>query len=198
MARRLKAPANGSGAEKKSRQKSDAPKPNLTDETIAEYFNKLVAAKKEHEDALKAAKEKNGIYRSILKDFKKVGGDTDVMVWRINQRNRTPEEIDRETRLRNHYAKATNLPLGSQLGMDDLLGVSVATAIENAAKSDTDEVARNLGAKAGKAGKPQSTSPYAEGTPQHEAWLDGWAEEQKRLALSIGRGKSSGEGAPAH
>lgn len=198
MARRLKAPANGDGkGGKKSGKAKDAPLllGSAADDVVKDVYERALKAKLAAEKAVKDAepykaeiKSAEGVFRAVLKDGKKKGVDPDDILWRLAQRARSPEEIDKETKRRNRLAFLTGLPIGTQLGIFEH-GDTIATAIENAAQGDPAEVALNLGREAGKAGKPQSTCPYAEGTPQHESWLDGWAAEQKKLALGVGRGR---------
>jgi ribosome modulation factor len=208
MAKKLRAPTTDSKAGKK---KGRAAKPaplllgSAADDVVKDVYERALKAKMAAEKAAKDAepykaeiKSAEGVFRAVLKDGKKKGVDPDDILWRLAQRSRSVEDIDKENKRRNRLAFLTNLPIGTQLGMFEDGKTTIATAIENAAKGDRDEVARNLGREAGKAGKPQSTCIYAEGTPQHDAWLDGWAAEQKALALGVGRGRNGGASASAH
>lgn len=207
MARKLRAAPNGDGkdAKKKGRAKAAPLLPgSANDEVMKEFYDKALKAKQNAEKAVKDAepykadiKTMEGVFRAVLKDAKKHGVDPDLLRWRLEQRNRSIEEIDRETRARNRIARLTNLPVGTQLGFDDIEQKSVATAIEDANRPDSDEAAHQAGYDAGTAGKGITTNPYPLDSSAFDAFEKGWGKQQSERALSMGK-KRNGEEARAH
>ena len=174
---------------------------NVTDQTIDECYQASLKAKLEHEEAMKSAAGKNSLFRATLKDAKKKGVDPDDITWRLKQRFRDPKEIDAEPARRSRIARLTNLPLGTQLGLE--FGQSVATSIENGKAAEQQEnddwdAAHQRGVDDGKAGK-QAKSPY---DPETQAELHHQYEVGHRTGTGanvLGLGKKNGaSGAAAH
>lgn len=190
----------------RGRRRQTKPEPialsNVSDATIQEFYDKALNAKVEHEEALKEAKSKNGMFRAVLKDAKRVGVPTSMLLWRLAQRHRTPDEIDRETKERNRIARLTNLPVGTQLGLlDD--GTTVATAIDNDHQADqqgdADIDARQAGYNAGRAGKTLSSNPHMEGSDEFDEFEAGWGAAMGDNLLGKNKsGKATRNGAAAH
>jgi len=205
MARKLKAAPTGDETKKKPGRPKAAVLPigSAADEVVKEVYEKALAAKLDAEKATKdaapavaEAKSKEGVFRAVLKDGKKKGVDPDLILWRLAQRNRSPEEIDKETKARNRIAFLTGLPIGTQLGMFDDK-TTIATAVENAARPDSDAVAHSAGYEAAKSGKGITTNPYPLESSAFDAFEKGWGKQQSERALSMGGGKGSGNGKSA-
>lgn len=141
----------------------------------------------------------NGFYRKQLGLAKKDGHNPDDIIWWLNNKDRDPAEIDRETRNRTRIARIMELPIGTQLGLlED--GMTVATAIDNDKAVTTAEIdqIKELGFRAGKAGKPAIENPYLdkEGSPEDLAWAGGWRDGQAENMGPLA-GKTNGAGAAA-
>lgn len=171
------------GKGKGRRRTINAPPTNVTDATIKEFYTKALKAKREHEDALDVAKAAGGRYRSVLKAAKAAGVSPATITWRLDQRNRDPEEIDRETQDRNRIAMVTGLAIGGTLG--DWLGRSVADRVDEM-KIDggdhTEVQTREEGASAYASGDPLSANPYRVGTTHCGWWNEGWTGAQMAAA----------------
>lgn len=212
MARRLKA-ATGDSKDGKKTGKAAKPAPLLlgsaADDVVKDVYDRALKAKLAAEKAAKDAepykaeiKSAEGVFRAVLKDGKKKGVDPDDILWRLAQRNRSPEQIDKETKRRNRLAYLTGLPIGTQISMLGLMedGTSIATKLENDAKPDSVEAAHQAGYDAAHAGNGITTNPYPLESEQFDAYERGWGTQQSERALSMGKGKNGGAsaGAAAH
>jgi len=208
MARKLRAPKTDKP--KKSGKTKSAPLllGSASDEIVKETYDRALKAKLAAEKAAKDAepykaeiKSAEGVFRAVLKDGKKKGVDPDDILWRLAQRSRSPEEIDKETKRRNRLAFLTNLPIGTQLGMFEDGKTTIATAIENANSPDGEQAAHQAGYDAGKAGKGITTNPYPLESAAFDAFEKGWGKQQSERALSMGgngKSKSASAEATAH
>lgn len=182
---------------KRGRPRQQALPTNVTDETVREFCDKAALAHGEFETAVGEMKQKQGVYRAVLKDAKKAGVDNDAIAWWLQARKREPGDIDRETRARNRVAQLMNLPIGTQLGLFED-GRTVATTIEDEQRDAAadDSKARDDayfdGLEAGKAGKPLSAGGYAEGTKAYDEFERGWGEAQAARAMEMGKGGAHG------
>jgi ribosome modulation factor len=186
-----KSPAQQAAAEEAKQQKAAERKrpaqvaapSNVTDETIQLHCGRAYANYREFQRKKADMDTARGVYRAGLKAAKDAGLEPEVITWYIDQLKREPEDIDRETRLRNRYAKVMGLPIGTQLGMfDEETQTTVATVIDEAQIADATgidlEQAGRLGREAGRLGKPWDTCPFAEDTDQRNAWMKAWDEAQ--------------------
>src|SRR5215470_17499025 len=103
---------------------------NVTDETVAEFGQRALAAKLDHEQFVEDAKKANGAYRAVLKDAKKAGVDPDAVVWWLKARKMEPEDLNRQINWQNRMAMVMNLPMGTQLGWDLETGETVAHVVD--------------------------------------------------------------------
>ncbi|HVI92304.1 MAG TPA: hypothetical protein VM659_28700 [Dongiaceae bacterium] len=203
------APASPEKATAKVTASAQPPAPNaLTDKQTKDFAVKAVRLEKAYQETRERCtgeiSSAQGLYRAHLKDFKKQGGNPDILTKFIALAKRDPEEVARETRQLNQLAKLMELPLFAHLGvMDD--GRTTATAIEDD-KGDPLARLEAEGYASGKAGKTMSECKFAEETPEHDAWLKGWkkalGENAGVKALPAGRAKANGKhgatGATAH
>lgn len=183
MARKPKAPK----ARKPPKEKKQTPakaaeaRSNLTDDTLRELLYGAVALDKDVQILLKEVATARSAYSNHKKKAKKLGLDPDDVSWYVAQCKREPEDIDRETRRRNHIAVATGLPITAQLGLFDD-GTTVATAIDErelAAQPDhermTSEEAYAAGAGAYRASQTWEAVPFKDDSdPRRASWLAGW------------------------
>lgn len=196
MAKKLKSGVDISGDAPEPKKRGRKPKQqalssNVSDETIREFCDKAAVAFGEFETARDEMKQKQGVYRSVLKDAKQAGVDQGAIAWWLGARKREPDEIDRETRARNRVAQLMNLPIGTQLGLFED-GRTVATTIEDAQVVGDNGRAADAdyfdGLEAGRAGKPLSVCKHPEETPGHDEFLRGWKEAQAARVHEMGKG----------
>ncbi len=139
----------------------------------------LEASKK---DGLNAkAKTNSGLTlgKAIKKAAEITGFDKDAIGWWAKNRDRDPQEIDRETRERNKVAVYMDMPIGGQLGLlEDGSSVASGTAKENNARLDNDEgvlrAAEEVGETSGKDGKNFDSNPFPAGSKRAARWGKGW------------------------
>lgn len=150
---------------------------NVTDETIAEHYQKALAAQLEVESATASLQTARGILGAVLKDAKTAGVDTTALRTVLRWRKRETPELDAEIRAINRVAYVAKLPIGAQLGLFDQ-GTTVATAIDSAAIAKaaiptTDELDRATadGRAAGLRDLPVSDCPHPDGSPLALRWL---------------------------
>jgi ribosome modulation factor len=193
------APANGAGHNS-----------SAFDEDLKAWCRKAASAKEdlrtekiEVDAAMVKHRAANGFYRKILKDAKKAGHDPDLIVWYLENKDRKPDEIDKETRARTRIARLMEMPIGTQLGMFED-GTTVATAIESGTNPDAGLIDKDdldsceeLGFRAGKAGKP-GEAPYPEGDPREIRWSEGWKKGTADNVAGLNGGAPAAEGATAH
>lgn len=164
---------------------------NVTPATILEYGRRLKSARADTEEkriaaaaARKAVNSCVGFERAILKDAKRAGVNTDRLVQACNEIGRDPEEIAREIAELNWYLEAMGHKTDTQLSILDYAskineGIGKGSAIvAEFDKTDIEQV-KELGLRAGKAGKPATDNPFEdEGSPEHLAWLGSWKDGQ--------------------
>lgn len=162
-----------------------------------------VTEKRKVDTAREAFNRANGFYRKELALAKKAGHDPEDIIWWLNNKDRDPAEIDRETRARNRIARLMGMPIGTQLGLlDD--DVTVATAVDNDANQqqgmvDADDLdgAEAQGLEAGEAAKPSTECPYEEGSPREIRWMVGHSKGQAKN-IAVLAGSANGAAAATH
>ncbi len=147
-------------------------------EMMREAMDRLIEADKAAKAAKKPSNSKTSGYRSIFKEaVKTTGFSNDAVSWFIENRERSPEDIDAETRDRNRVAKFMNMPIGGQLGLlED--GSSVADMTERDRMKDSDPqilaACEAQGMEAGEGATNFNTNPYPEGSKRAGKWGKGW------------------------
>ena len=158
---------------------------NVTDETVAEFGNKALAAKLEAEKKRDEAKTLDSQFRSVLKSAKAAGVDPDAVRWWLKARKMEPEDLDREILWQNRLARVMRLPIGTQLGVDFETGETIATQVD---EKETRKAAKKA------SGKPSKKN----GNPDnHVAYIAGYdAAQAGKSAKTAGKGMT-GEAAVA-
>jgi len=183
--------ANGEAAETPAANPPSRALSNVTPATILEYGRRLKSAKADTEEkriaaraAQKAVSSCVGFERAILKDAKRAGLNTDRLIQACNDMGRDPEEIAREMAELNWYLTAMGHKTDTQLSILDYAakineGIGKGSEIVASMEQDDLEQVKELGLRAGKAGKPASDNPYDDdGSPEHLAWLGSWRDGQ--------------------
>jgi hypothetical protein len=176
------------------------------EEIFRDHYPNILAAKVDEEKATEEARKKRSSYRATLKAFKKAGGNVDALTAALAVRNRDPDEVTREWRDINRYARLMNLPIGAQLGLFED-GETVAAKVDAAQiekqagppRKLTDKTLTAIkkdGAAASASGKFATANPYEEGTPEFLAWAGGYRDHQAELVHAMGQ-NGSGETQPA-
>jgi ribosome modulation factor len=186
---------------------------NVSQDTIREYGRRLRSAKADTEEKRIAAKAAQkavsscvGFERAILKDAKRNGINTERLVQMVDLMSRDPEEIGREMAELNWYLEAMGHTTDTQLSILDYAakineGMAKGEAIIASMAGDDLEQIKELGFRAGKAGKPASDNPYDDdGSPEHLAWLGSWRDGQadNMGPLAGGASDAAAEGANVH
>lgn len=195
MARRASAKTKTPKAPKEKKQtpaKQAEARSNLTDDTTRELLYAAVALDKDVQIIAAELATARSAYSNHKKKAKKLGLEPDDVSWYVNQCKRDPEDIDRETRRRNHIARATGLPITAQLGLFDD-GTTVATVIEEdrlASLPDhekmTSEEAFSAGSAAYASGQSWEAVPFKEDSDARRAsWLGGWDDAHFKSAEKI-------------
>lgn len=183
--------------------KQDQQPAKSPEEIFSDHYPAILLAKVESEKKDDEARKVRGVFRAALKAFKKSGGNVDALTAALAVRNRDPDEVTREWRDINRYARLMNLPIGAQLGLFED-GQTVGAKVD-AAKIDGDKqpvrgdktltACKKEGAKASAAGKFATDNPYEEGSPQFLAWIGAYNDAQAAAVHAMG--KSHGNGAHA-
>lgn len=174
------------------------------EEIFQDHYPQILNAKSESEKKDEEARKARSSYRATLKAFKKAGGNVDALTAALAVRNRDPEDVTREWRDINRYARLMNLPIGAQLGLFDD-GESVAAKVDGDQIEKQQPVPRKLtdktltaikkdGAEASASGKFATANPYDEGTPEFLAWAGGFRADTEKRVHAMG---SNGSGAEA-
>ena len=122
MARKLtKSTARRRAAQSAPAPEPDAPPPapgsNVTDATIAKHIAKATRLYEVAQGKKAEYNSANNAYRACLKDAKAEG--VEELAWLMKARKLEPDDIDRQTRMRNRLARVAKLPIGTQLGIFD-------------------------------------------------------------------------------
>ena len=113
-------------ARKRAAQNAPAPEPdapplapgsNVTDATIAKHIAKATRLYEVAQGKKAEYDSANNAYRASLKDAKAEG--VEELAWLMKARKLEPDDIDRQTRMRNRLARVAKLPIGTQLGIFD-------------------------------------------------------------------------------
>lgn len=190
-------------ARKDTIDKDQAPAKSA-EEIFKDHYPGILAAKVESEKKDDEARRARAGYRATLKGFKKAGGNVDALTTALAVRNRDPDEVTREWRDVNRYARLMNLPIGAQLGLFED-GTTVGAKVDDAQIEKQAAPPRRLtdktltairkdGAAASAAGKFATVNPYEEGTPQFLAWAAGFRADTADRAAKLGGGAPAGEG----
>lgn len=179
-------------AKRKRKVKSDAGS-NLSSAQLQDFVRRAVDAKHEVDRCKDRTKIANKALSVILKDARSAGIHPDNIKWYLAAMERSPAEIDAETRERNTIARAMKLPLGTQLGLFDD-GATVASRIVQDGGHERDDLKRVAadGEAAGKAGKNRTDNPWPLKSPAFDSWDGGWIKGQTAIASELGTGHSNG------
>lgn len=170
---------------------------NLTpEERWEKHFPVISAAKKDLDSETATAKKiisaANGVYRNALKQFKKEGGNIKMMIRILEDQKRDAEEVEKDNRDYNAYAKLAGLPVGTQLsifGDGGDKGVKPADDFKEGPPISTEESirrAKTQGFDDGAAGKT-AFNAFPEGSPEALAYQGGWNDAQAKIARGLGK-----------
>jgi hypothetical protein len=196
-------PKRGRKKATKGATNGSAPTPgtNTPDEILRNYLSDAVAADVELKKATDEAavyrvkvNAARGKYRKVHREASDAGCDTAGIRWYVENRGRSPEEIDAETRSRNRVARLMGLPIGTQLGMFHD-GETIASKVDGDILAEGHD-AQAEGRTAGEAGRAADTNPYDRNSRNGIRWMQGWDDAQFELRQGIGRGPQSEAAAP--
>jgi ribosome modulation factor len=165
------------------------------------HYPDILKAKIALEEKLKEVSSVRGVYRSLLKAYKKAGGNQEALAIALEERKGDPQDRTRHYRdLADHF-KWANIPIGAQLDMFG--GLSPADAAEREQMGETvvgiDHGAYRAGQDASSRGENRDTCPYKGTSPKQktlrESWELGWDDDQRERVMALG-GKQ-GEPVPA-
>lgn len=183
--------------------KQDQQPAKSPEEIFQDHYPQILIAKVESEKKDEEARKVRAGYRATLKAFKKAGGNVDALTAALAVRNRDPDEVTREWRDINRYARLMNLPIGAQLGLFED-GQTVATKGENDKIADgkahgdkTLSAAKKEGAAAFAKGKFLTDNQYTDGSPHFLAWQGGYNDAQAAGVMAMGKSHGNGTHASA-
>lgn len=189
------------------KRKGGKPKPQsdgaiVSHDAFRSQIRECQATKKTLDEKIVDQRKAAGVYRAGVKTAKSLGkalslGD-DTILWYLNNYERDPEDIAKETRERNLIAQIMGLPLFAHLGVTES-GESVASVVdgEQIAKGrttgadeddfDSPEAIEASGYRAVDNKFMRDDNPYpSDSKPdEYEAWNAGWDRRQAEIAASM-------------
>lgn len=150
------------------------------DAVYRSFYRKCLVTKIAHESALSEAKSKLGEHRSLLKDAKKAGVDTDALSHSLAARLQDPDEV--VIRERN---KLRMLGLSGVLNFDqisEITGVKISDASEEEQAEIDMGRAAERGYHAGKNNGAREDNPHPQGSENYVSWDKAWLQAQADIA----------------
>lgn len=185
--KRVGAPAKAKGAEA---VQSAAASGGVPDELFRMHANKALREKNDLDEATKKRSAQNGRYRAALKAAEKDGISADDIIWFINNRARTPEDMAAEARRQARVARIMSMDVGYQMSFSD---------VETEPTEDRGVMqhkAHQAGYTDGKAGQAADEDRYPNDPDLQGRYNDGHADGKADLTAGLGgKNRTNGNGA---
>jgi len=171
-----------------------SPATNVTDATRAEFYRKALATKRQIEEAQEVVRSAVAVHRSLLKEAKKAGVDTDALTRTLAARLEDPDVVIRRDQ---EYIRmrviAGGMPKEQLTIFSELFKADLPDDMRAAISR---EKVYDDGYFAGTEGKSATFNPHFQGTDEHDTWHRAWLLGQQKIVEGMAPKKPAGTPKP--